>query len=104
VAAMLEGAGFDVVDLGSDVSPDAFVASVRETGAELVGLSALLTVTMTAMKTIIEAFEAAGIRNRVKILVGGAPLSADYAREIGADGYADNATAAVRVAQEMVGL
>jgi 5-methyltetrahydrofolate--homocysteine methyltransferase len=103
VSAMLEGAGFEVVDLGSDVSPEEFVAAVEERGANLVGLSALLTVTMPSMKSTIEALEAAGLRDRVKILVGGAPLSIDYADEIKADAYADNATAAVRAAHELAG-
>jgi len=103
VSAMLEGAGFDVVDLGSDVPPEKFVAAVEENGANLVGLSALLTVTMPSMKSTIEALEAAGLRDRVKILVGGAPLSAEHADAIGADAYADNATAAVRAAHELVG-
>jgi len=100
---MLEGAGFEVVDLGSDVSPEKFVAAVEEKGADLVGLSALLTVTMPSMKSTIEALEAAGLRDRVKVMVGGAPLSTDYADEIKADGYADNATAAVRIAHQLVG-
>jgi len=103
VSAMLEGAGFDVVDLGSDVSPAKFVMAIEEEGAQLVGLSALLTVTMPAMKSTIGAIEAAGLRDRVKVLVGGAPLSADHAREIGADAYASNATAAVRAAHQLVG-
>lgn len=103
VSAMLEGAGFEVVDLGSDVSPEKFVAAVEEKRADLVGLSALLTVTMPSMKSTIEALEAAGLRDRVKVMVGGAPLSTDYADEIKADGYADNATAAVRVAHQLVG-
>jgi corrinoid protein of di/trimethylamine methyltransferase len=103
VSAMLEGAGFDVVDLGSDVPPEKFVVAVEEKNADLVGLSALLTVTMPSMKSTIEALEAAGLRDRVKILVGGAPLSTDYAGEIRADAYADNATAAVRAARELVG-
>ncbi|MAE95750.1 MAG: cobalamin-binding protein [Deltaproteobacteria bacterium] len=103
VSAMFEGAGFEVVDLGSDVSPEAFVAAAREKSADLVGLSALLTVTMPSMKSTIEALEAAGLRDRVKVLVGGAPLSTDYAVEIKADAYAPNATAAVRAAQELVG-
>lgn len=103
VSAMLEGAGFEVVDLGSDVSPKTFVAVVEEKGADLVGLSALLTVTMPSMKSTIEAIEAAGLRDRVKVMVGGAPLSAEYAEEIKADAYADNATAAVRAAQQLVG-
>jgi 5-methyltetrahydrofolate--homocysteine methyltransferase len=103
VSSMLEGAGFDVVDLGTDVSPEKFVAAVEEKGANLVGLSALLTATMPSMKSTVEALEAAGLRDRVKVLVGGAPLSTDYAEEIKADAYADNATAAVRAAQALVG-
>ena len=102
VAAMMEGAGFEVVDLGTDVSPQAFVSAVEERQADLVALSALLTVTMTSMKSTIEALEAAGVRDRVKVLVGGAPLNTEYAQEIQADAYADNATAAVRAAQALV--
>lgn len=101
VSSMLEGAGFEVIDLGTDVSPEQFVTAVEENAADLVGLSALLTATMPSMKTTIEAFEAAGIRDRVKVMVGGAPLSTDYAEEIKADAYADNATAAVRTAQAL---
>ena len=103
VSSMLEGAGFEVVDLGADVAPERFVEAVNENHADLLGLSALLTVTMTAMKTTIDALEKAGLRDQVKVLVGGAPLSAEYAGEIGADGYASNASAAVRAAQEFVG-
>ena len=103
VAAMLEGAGFEVIDLGSDVSPEDFVAAIEAEGATLVGLSALLTVTMPSMKATIDAIEAAGLRDRVKVLVGGAPLSTDYASAIKADAYADNATAAVRAAQALLG-
>jgi 5-methyltetrahydrofolate--homocysteine methyltransferase len=103
VSAMLEGAGFDVVDLGSDVPPEKFVAAVQEKSANLVGLSTLLTVTMPAMKSTIEALEAAGLRDRVKVMVGGAPLSSEYTEAIKADAYADNATAAVRVAHELMG-
>ena len=103
VSSLLQGAGFDVVDLGTDVSPEVFVAAVEEKGANLVGISALLTATMPAMKSTIEALEAAGLRDRVKVLVGGAPLSAEYAEAIKADVYADNATGAVRAAQELVG-
>jgi len=103
VSAMLEGAGFEVVDLGTDVSPEDFVKAVKESDADLVGLSALLTVTMPAMKSTVEALERAGIRERVKVLVGGAPLSPDYAAEIAADAFAANATAAVRSARELVG-
>jgi 5-methyltetrahydrofolate--homocysteine methyltransferase len=103
VAAMLEGAGFEIVDLGSDVSPAQFVEAVRDSKANLVGLSALLTVTMTSMKAIIEELEKAGLRDGVKVLVGGAPLSSDYAKEISADAYADNASAAVRAARQLIG-
>ena len=103
VAAMLEGAGFSIVDLGADVSPQAFVDAVRTSGADLVCLSALLTVTMPSMRTTIAAFEAAGLRDRVKVLVGGAPVSAPYADEIGADGYAENASAAVALARSLSG-
>jgi 5-methyltetrahydrofolate--homocysteine methyltransferase len=103
VSSLLQGAGFDVVDLGTDVAPEAFVTAVEEKNANLVGISALLTTTMHSMKSTIEALVAAGIRDRVKVLVGGAPLSADYAEKIEADAYADNATAAVRVAQNLVG-
>jgi len=103
VAAMLEGAGFEIVDLGSDVSPAQFVEAVRDSKANLVGLSALLTVTMTSMKAIIEELEKAGLRDGVKVLVGGAPLSSDYAKEISADAYADNASAAVRTARQLIG-
>ena len=104
VAAMLEGAGFDIVDLGADVSPTQFVEAVRDSGAGLVGLSALLTVTMPSMKTTVEELEKAGLRDQVKVLVGGAPLSSDYAKEIGADAYADNASAAVRTARQLIGV
>jgi len=103
VAAMLEGAGFEIVDLGSDVSPAQFVEAVRDSKANLVGLSALLTVTMPSMKAIIEELEKAGLRDGVKVLVGGAPLSSDYAKEISADAYADNASAAVRAARQLIG-
>jgi 5-methyltetrahydrofolate--homocysteine methyltransferase len=100
---MLEGAGFKVVDLGSDATPEKFVAAVKENDANLVGLSALLTVTMPSMKETIAALEEAGLRDQVKVLVGGAPLSSVYASDIKADAYADNATAAVRAAHELVG-
>ena len=101
VGSMLEGGGFEVTDLGTDVSSDRFIAAIRETNADIVCLSALLTVTMPAMKTTIEALESAGVRNKVKVLVGGAPVTSQYAREIGADGYGENATAAVALAREL---
>jgi len=101
VAAMLEGAGFSVVDLGADVPAQAFVEAVRTSGAGLVCLSALLTVTMPSMKATIQALEAAGLRDCVKVLVGGAPVSGQYADEVGADGYGENASAAVALARRM---
>jgi 5-methyltetrahydrofolate--homocysteine methyltransferase len=100
VASMLEGGGFEVVDLGADVAPEKFVEAVRN-GANLVCLSALLTVTMPSMKTTIEALRAAGVRDHVKVLVGGAPVTPQYAREIGADGFGENAAAAVSLARQM---
>ncbi|HWB97158.1 MAG TPA: corrinoid protein [Bryobacteraceae bacterium] len=101
VASMLEGGGFEVIDLGADVPPEKFVAAVREKGANVVALSALLTVTMPSMKTTIEALREAGVRDAVKIMVGGAPVTAQYAHDIGADGYSDNATGAVALARQL---
>ena len=98
VAVMLEGAGFQVIDLGADVTPADVVAAIETHQPDVLGLSALLTTTMLAMPTTIEAIEAAGLRDRVKVLVGGAPLSEKWAKEFGADAYADNANAAVRTA------
>jgi corrinoid protein of di/trimethylamine methyltransferase len=102
VAAMLEGGGFEVIDLGADVAPQAFVEAARAHRAHLVCLSALLTVTMPSMRTTVEAFTAAGLRGQVKMMVGGAPVTQRYADEIGADGYGDNAAAAVAVARRLV--
>ncbi|MGC8667831.1 MAG: corrinoid protein [Chthonomonadales bacterium] len=102
VAAMLEGGGFEVIDLGVDVSPERFVQTVQEKGAQIVAVSALLTTTMPGMKTTIEALKEAGIRDRVKVMIGGAPVTQRYADEIGADGFSDNASGAVRVARELV--
>ncbi|MGA2133417.1 MAG: corrinoid protein [Bryobacteraceae bacterium] len=101
VASMLEGGGFEVIDLGADVSPQRFIDAVRSSSANLVCLSALLTVTMGSMKTTIEALKKAGIRDRVKVLVGGAPVTQQYADEIGADGYGLNASVAVALARQM---
>ncbi len=103
VAMMLEGGGFRVVDLGVDVEPEAFVNAAKENDAQIVGLSALLTTTMPAMKDTIEAFKKAGIRDRVAIMIGGAPVTQDYADEIGADGYAPDAASAVDKANELIG-
>ena len=104
VISMLEGSGFKVHDLGTDVTPQEFVEAIRELQPQILCLSALLTVTMTAMKTTIEAIHEAGLRRSVKILVGGAPLSERYAKEIGADGYGATAIDAVTLARRQVGL
>ncbi|HOK45013.1 MAG TPA: corrinoid protein [Bryobacteraceae bacterium] len=102
VASMLEGGGFEVHDLGADVPPEKFIEAVRTTGADIVALSALLTVTMPAMRTTIEALSQAGLRDRIKVMVGGAPVTDQYAREIGADGYSENASAAVALARRLM--
>ena len=98
VATMLSANGFEVHDLGVDVPADKFVATVQQTGASLVGLSALLTTTMGGQKTVIESLRAAGLREQVKVMVGGAPVTQKWADEIGADGYAQDAVAAVDLA------
>jgi len=100
VGAMLEGCGFEVIDLGADVAPQRFVEAILERRPQLVCLSALLTVTMPAMQTTIAALRQAGVRDSVKVLIGGAPVTADYARSIGADGFGDNAAAAVALARK----
>ncbi len=102
VGSMLEGAGFEVIDLGADVAPQKFVDAVKERNANIVCLSALLTVTMPMMKTTITAINEAGIRGLVKIMVGGAPVTEQYAKEIGADGYSENAGSAVTLARTLV--
>ena len=102
VRMMMEGGGFEVIDLGVDVSPEAFVAAVRENSPDILGMSALLTTTMTSMKAVIEALQEAGLRDSVKIIIGGAPVTDAFAKEIGADGYAPDAASAVDVAREMV--
>ena len=103
VASMLEGGGFEVVDLGVDVSPKRFVEEAQARDRTIVALSALLTTTMTQMKAVIEALSAAGIRDKTKVIIGGAPITQQYADEIGADGYSDNASAAVSLARKLVG-
>jgi corrinoid protein of di/trimethylamine methyltransferase len=102
VAAMLEGNGFEVIDLGVNVSPEQFIATVKEKGANIVAMSALLTTTMPAMRTTIDALKQAGIRDKVKVLIGGAPITQKYADEIGADGFSDNAVGAVGVAKKVL--
>ena len=104
VAMMLEGAGFKVVNLGRDVAPEAFVRAVQEHNANIVGISALMTTTMPAMKRTIDALVRAGLRARVKVMVGGAPVSQAFADEIGADGYARDSTLAVVKAKTLVGV
>jgi 5-methyltetrahydrofolate--homocysteine methyltransferase len=104
VASMLEGGGFEVLDLGADVAPEKFVEAVKEKGAQVVCLSALLTVTMPSMKTTIEALKQAGVRDNVKVLVGGAPVTTQYANEIGADGYGENANSAVAITRKLLGV
>ncbi len=102
VCMMLEGSAFEVIDLGSDVDPDKFVEAVHKTNADIVAMSALLTTTMPNMKVTIEALMAAGLRDKVKIMVGGAPLTQQYANEIGADGYAPDASRAVTTAKSLI--
>ena len=103
VGMMFEGAGFEVVDLGIDKEPQVFVDAIKEHKAKLIGLSALLTTTMPKMGETINAIKEAGIRDEVKILVGGAPITASFAEEIGADGYASNAASAVDKGKELMG-
>jgi 5-methyltetrahydrofolate--homocysteine methyltransferase len=101
VAMMLEGAGFEIVDLGVDATPEAFVKAVQE-GANLIGMSALLTTTMSNMGATIEALKVAGLRDKVKVMVGGAPVTEEFAKSIGADAFAPDASSATRVARQLV--
>ena len=103
VASMLEGCGFEVKNIGIDVPSDKFVEAVKDYNADILCMSALLTTTMTYMKDVIQALEDAGIRQNVKVMVGGAPVTQNFADEIGADGYSDNANSAVAVAKELMG-
>ena len=103
VASMLEGGGFDVVDLGVDVPPQRFVDEAKEKDGSIIALSALLTTTMTQMKAVIETLVTAGIRDKTKVIIGGAPITQQYCDEIGADGYSDNASAAVSLARKLAG-
>jgi 5-methyltetrahydrofolate--homocysteine methyltransferase len=100
VAAMLEGGGFEIIDLGTNVTPEQFVAAVKEKKADIVAMSALLTTTMPAMRSTIQALEEAGVRKKVGVLVGGAPITQKYADDIGADGYCDNAGGAAALARK----
>lgn len=103
VGMMLEGAGFEITDLGVDVSPEKFVEAAREKGADIIGLSALLTTTMPGMKDVIEAIKSSDLKGKVKVMIGGAPVTQDYADEIGADGYAPDAASAVDKAKQLIG-
>jgi 5-methyltetrahydrofolate--homocysteine methyltransferase len=103
VKMMLDGAGFETIDLGTDVGTEAFVSAVRQHRPRLLGMSALLTTTMGNMKATIEALAAAGLRDTVKIMIGGAPVTAAFAKQIGADAYAPDAVSAVDIARSLVG-
>jgi 5-methyltetrahydrofolate--homocysteine methyltransferase len=102
VAMMLEGAGFEIMDLGTDVTPESFVKAIQD-GAQIVGLSALLTTTMPGMSNVIEAIQDAGLRDQVKVIIGGAPVTAEYAEQIGADGFAPDASQAASLAKTLMG-
>ncbi len=104
VAAMLEGGGFEVIDLGVNVAPEKFIEAVKTRRANVIAMSALLTTTMPAMRTTLDAIKTAGIRDQVKIMIGGAPVTQKYAEEIGADAYSDNAVGAVSVARKTLGV
>jgi 5-methyltetrahydrofolate--homocysteine methyltransferase len=101
VSAMLEGAGFQVKDLGFDVSPEKFVSEIKEGGAQVVGMSALVTTNMLSMKDTIEAIVEAGVRDKVKVIIGGAPVTQEYADRIGADGYSEDAVSAVELVRKL---
>jgi 5-methyltetrahydrofolate--homocysteine methyltransferase len=102
VAMMLEGAGFEVIDLGVDVGPEAFLKAVQE-GAQIIGMSALLTTTMGNMENTIQMLNTSGLRQKVKVMIGGAPVTQDYANKIGADAFAPDASSATRIARQLLG-
>jgi len=104
VSMMLEGCGFEVVDLGADVAPERFVEAARESGAKLVGLSTLLTTMLPAMAATVRAIRQGGLGDTVRVMVGGAPVTESFAQQIGADGYADDASSAAALARRLVGL
>jgi len=103
VCMMMEGAGFEILDLGTDVTPEQFVSAVKDQGADVIAMSALLTTTMPNMKNTVEALTEAGIRDSVKVMIGGAPVTQAYADEVGADGYAPDASRAASLAKELIG-
>lgn len=102
VASMLEGCGFEVINLGTDISSEKFIMAIKENQAQILCLSALLTTTMNYMQEVIAALEQAGLRREVKVMIGGAPVSESFAHQIGADGYSDNANAAVTLAKSLL--
>jgi 5-methyltetrahydrofolate--homocysteine methyltransferase len=104
VGMMLEGAGFEVIDLGADVAPEKFVQAAKDTRAQIVGISTLLTTTMLGMKDVLHALERAELRSKVKVMVGGAPVTQSFADELGADGYGESAAEAVDKAKELLGI
>jgi len=104
VAMMLEGAGYEVIDLGIDVEPEKFLSAINTYNPNILGMSALLTTTMPYMRTTIEVLEKAKVRDKVKIIVGGAPVTEDFAKEIGADGYADDAASSVDLVNRLMGI
>jgi 5-methyltetrahydrofolate--homocysteine methyltransferase len=104
VAAMLEGGGFEVIDLGVDVPAEKFIAAIRDQQANIVAMSALLTTTMGSMKGVVESIQSAGLRSHAKVIIGGAPITERFATEIGADGYSANASGAVGLARKLLGL
>lgn len=104
VIMMMEGAGFEVIDLGVDVAPEKFVAAVKDNKPQIVGMSALLSTTLSEMKAVIELLKEEGYREQVKVLIGGAPVSQDFADKIGADGYGEDASTAVKIVRELLGV
>ncbi len=104
VKYMLQGGGFNVIDLGNDVSPEKFIDAVRKHDSQIIAMSALLTTTMGSMKDVVDAAEEAGIRDRVKIMIGGAPVTQEFADKIKADGYAKDAGSAIHKAMELLGI
>jgi 5-methyltetrahydrofolate--homocysteine methyltransferase len=104
VCMMLEGAGFEVVDLGTDVPPEKFVQAAKDSKAQIIGMSTLLTTTMLGMKDVMAALEKAELRGKVKVMVGGAPVTQSFAQEIGADAYGESAATAVEKARQLIGV
>ncbi len=102
ISSMLQGGGFEVMDLGADVKPERFIEAVKTSNADIVALSALLTVTMPSMKLTMDAMRAAGVRDRVKVMIGGAPVTRQYSDEIGADGYCESASGVVALARNLM--